>query len=63
MRAQRQHLLDNLREAIKNDDITNSLASKGNKDNEKVFEEELKKHQATIDYIRYTKKTEKKINL
>lgn len=52
MRGQRHQLMDNLREAIKNDDITNSLASKGNKDNQKVFEDELKKHQATVDYIR-----------
>ena len=52
MRLQRQHLIENLREAIKNDDITNSLASKGNKDNDRVFEEELKKHHVNVEYIR-----------
>ena len=52
MRAQRQQLIDNLRDAIKNDDITNSLASKGNKDNERVFQDELKKHQTAVEYIK-----------
>ena len=52
MRYQRRMLEENLREGVRNDDITNSLAKRGDKDTDKVFKEEMKKHEKTVDYIR-----------
>ena len=52
MRTQRQALESSLREAVRNDDITNSLAQRGNKDVERVFQDEIKKHEKTVEYIR-----------
>merc|ERR1719334_604894 len=37
---------------MQKDDITESLARRGNKDQEKVFQEEIKKHDQTVAYIR-----------
>ena len=52
MRSQRAQLEGQLRAAVQEDDITESLARKGNTDQEKVFEEEIKKHDLWVTYIR-----------
>jgi biopolymer transport protein ExbB/TolQ len=52
MKAQRRQLEEELRESIRNDDITASLAQRGNKDVEKLFQSEIKKHEKTVEYIR-----------
>ena len=52
MRNQRIGLEQTLRDAIKNDDITSSLAKHGNRNNSQIFEEEIKKHDRTVEYIR-----------
>jgi biopolymer transport protein ExbB/TolQ len=52
MKAQRRQLEQELRESIRNDDITASLAQRGNKDVEKIFQLEIKKHEKTVEYIR-----------
>ena len=66
MRSQRAQLEGELRASVQNDDITESLARfgtsglyfnvlpcrRGNKDQEKVFEEELKKHDKIVAFIK-----------
>ena len=52
MRNQRNHLELELRTAVQNDDITGRIAAKGDNDNERMFEDELKKHDKVIGYIR-----------
>ena len=52
MKAQRRTLEQDLREAVRRDDITTSLAQRGNKDTDKIFQTEIKKHEKTVEYIR-----------
>ncbi len=52
MRRQRRLLEEELREAVRRDDITASLAQRGNKDADKIFQAEIKKHEKTVEYIR-----------
>ena len=52
MRNQRNHLEQELRNAVQEDDITSRIAVKGNNEAEKIFEQELKKHDKIIGYIR-----------
>ncbi|CAH0393687.1 unnamed protein product [Bemisia tabaci] len=51
MKRQRSMLNNQLRESICNDDITNTLIIKQNEDHEKIFAEELKKHDKIIQLI------------
>lgn len=51
MRNQRAMLWAQLREAVHNDDITNSLVTKQpNQSLEQLFQQELKKHQQFVCY-------------
>ena len=52
MRNQRRQLEQDLRSAVQEDDITGQIAVKGNAETEKIFAEELKKHDRIIGYIR-----------
>ena len=52
MRLQRRQLEEELRESVRKDDITANLAQRGNKDAEKIFQTEIKKHEKTVEYIR-----------
>jgi tyrosine-protein phosphatase non-receptor type 23 len=52
MRGQRAQLEGELRAAVQADDITEGLARHGNTDQEKVFQQELQKHDQTVTYIR-----------
>jgi hypothetical protein len=52
MKMQRRMLEEELRESVRNDDITGSLAQRGNKDADKIFQAEIKKHEKTVEYIR-----------
>jgi hypothetical protein len=56
MRRQRRLLEEELREAVRRDDITASLAQRGNKDADKIFQAEIKKHEKTVEYIRQVEK-------
>jgi hypothetical protein len=56
MRRQRRLLEEELREAVRRDDITASLAQRGNKDADKIFQAEIKKHEKTVEYIRQVDK-------
>ena len=52
MRNQRRQLEQDLRNAVQEDDITGRIAVQGNADTDKIFVEELKKHDRIIGYIR-----------
>merc|ERR1719334_1357157 len=52
MRSQRAQLEGEFRAGVQNDDITESLAQKGNVDQSGIFEKELKKHEKTVQLIR-----------
>ena len=52
MRSQRRQLEQDLRNAVQEDDITGRIAVKGSAEAEKIFVEELKKHDRIIGYIR-----------
>ncbi|KAI8775935.1 tyrosine-protein phosphatase non-receptor type 23 isoform X3 [Biomphalaria glabrata] len=52
MREQRKALVDQFREKIHNDDITNVLVTQDITDKASVFREQLKKHDQVVTYIR-----------
>lgn len=52
MKRQRSMLNNQLRESICNDDITNTLIIKQNEDHEKIFAEELKKHDKIVSIMK-----------
>ncbi len=63
MRRQRRLLEEELREAVRRDDITASLAQRGNKDADKIFQAEIKKHEKTVEYIRQVDKNPQSLRI
>lgn len=48
MQTQRDSLVQQLREAVTNDDITSQLLARNNEPKEEIFKQELKKHTPTV---------------
>ncbi|XP_041374588.1 tyrosine-protein phosphatase non-receptor type 23-like isoform X2 [Gigantopelta aegis] len=51
MRVQRQSFLDQLRDHLQSDDITNVLVTQKNNSKEAIFSEQLKKHNSLVNLI------------